>query len=163
MMIPHEKTLRNATLNDFHFDAASNDTNKTFLQKVKPENKKDIAPIKILVVEDTEICQKVVLFTLKQPTYLTDLAVTGKEALEKYQQGYDVILLDLGLPDMSGLDLCRHIRKKIGDVNTPIIAYSAMSDSFLEECIEAGFNQVLLKPIAGKVLDQVIKNLVEKE
>ena len=160
MMIYQEETLRNTTLNDFHFDAASNDMNKTFLQEVKPENKKDIALIKILVVEDTEICQKVALSIFNQPTYFIDLAVTGKEALEKYQQGCDVILLDLGLPDISGIDICRLIRQEIGDTTTPIIAYSTLSNSLRKECFEAGFTEVLTKPCSFEQLHGVIQQLV---
>ena len=127
------------------------------------ENMKGISPVKVLIVEDTEICQKIALYMLSKPDYLAEVVATGKEALEKYPQGYDVLLLDLGLPDMSGLDVCRHIRKKIGDVTTPIIAYSANSDSFHEECVEAGFSQVLLKPTKREILDQVIKKLVNKD
>jgi CheY-like chemotaxis protein len=120
------------------------------------------APIKILIVEDTEICQKIALLTLSQPDYVADLATSGQEALAKYSQGYDVILLDLGLPDMSGIDVCTHIRKKIGDTRTPIIAYSAISDTLHEECLAAGFSETLMKPTEKKVLDKIIKKLVEK-
>ena len=158
MILPHRKQ-RQSTFNQYpkgHDAALVRQTNHVW----EPENRKELSPIKVLVVEDTEICQKIALFMLRPPFYRTVIAGTGKEALEKYSQGYDVILVDLGLPDMSGLDVCRHIWKKIGDVNTPIIAYSANSDSFYEECVEAGFSQVLLKPTDKKTLDKSIKKLL---
>lgn len=163
MILPHAKHnhrnfCRYSHLTDSHVALLS------LINHVRElENMKELSPIKVLVVEDTEICQKIALFMLSQPSYLTDLAVSGKEALAKYSRGYDVILMDLGLPDISGLDVCRHIREKIGDRNIPIIAYSANSDSLFQECLEAGFSQVLLKPTERRVLDQIIKNLVDKK
>jgi CheY-like chemotaxis protein len=162
MMIPHAKNLRKSAYLPINSDAIYEGSRQTFLHAIKPESKNPLTPIKILVVEDTEICQKIALLTFNQPTYVTDLATSGKEALEKYSQGYDVILLDLGLPDMSGIDVCKHIRKKIGDTRTPIIAYSTISDTLHEECLAAGFSETLMKPTEKKVLDQFIKKLVEK-
>jgi CheY-like chemotaxis protein len=161
-MIPHAKTLSKSSYLSINFDDSYDKSGLIFLHKVKPESEKALAPIKILIVEDTEICQKIALLTFNQPTYVADLAVTGQEAITKYSQGYDVILLDLGLPDMSGIDVCKHIRKKIGDTRTPIIAYSAISDTLHEECLAAGFSETLMKPTEKKVLDKVIKKLLEK-
>ena len=126
----------------------------------KVENQKALSPIKILVVEDTLICQKIALQMLTKPDYFTELAITGEEALAKYQQGCDVILLDLGLPDISGIDICRRIRQDIGDTTTPIIAYSTLSDSLRNECFEAGFTEVLTKPCSFEQLHGVIQQLV---
>jgi two-component system aerobic respiration control sensor histidine kinase ArcB len=162
MMIPHAKNLRNSSYLPVNFDDSYDKSGLIFLHKVRPESEKSLAPIKILIVEDMEICQKIALLTFNQPTYLADLAVTGEEAITKYSQGYDVILLDLGLPDMSGIEVCTHIRKKIGDTKTPIIAYSAISDILREECLAVGFNETLMKPTEKKALDSVIKELVEK-
>lgn len=161
MILPHAKHRKSAYL-PVNFDTTYEKNDLTFLQKVKPENKKMLAPIKILIVEDTEICQKIALLMLSQPDYVANLATTGKEALEKYSQGCDVILLDLGLPDMSGIDVCSHIRKKIGDTCIPIIAYSTSSERLLQECLEAGFSEVLTKPTGKEVLDNTIKELVRK-
>ena len=130
------------------------------LNAVEFKSKKALSPIKILIVEDTLICQKIALQMLTKPAYLTELAVTGEEALAKYQQGYDVILLDLSLPDISGIDICRRIRQELGDTTIPIIAYSTISDSLRAECFAAGFTEVLTKPCSFEQLHAVIQQLV---
>jgi CheY-like chemotaxis protein len=163
MILPQAKKLRKNSYLPINFDDPYQDKMQIFLREIKSESKKSITPIKILIVEDTEICQKIALLTLTQPDYVADIAISGKEALAKYSQGYDVILLDLGLPDMSGIDVCKHIRKKIGDTRTPIIAYSTISDTLHKECLTAGFSETLMKPAEKKVLDKVIKTLVIKK
>jgi CheY-like chemotaxis protein len=128
---------------------------------IKPtENKKILAPIKVLVVEDDRLCQKIDLIMLNQPNYQADLAINGQEALAKYQQGYDVILLDLGLPDINGIEVCRIIRQQKHANNIPIIALSAIGDLKYAECLATGFNEVLLKPCSREDLYAVIDSLV---
>lgn len=118
----------------------------------------NLFPIKLLIVEDTPICQKLASIMFKAPDYLIDIVALGHEALAMYQHDYDVILLDLGLPDISGIDVCQRIRAENNTL--PIIAYSAMGDSLKQQCLKAGFSQALTKPCAQEVLDTVIKTLV---
>ena len=75
-----------------------------------------------------------------------EVACDGKEALSMMCCEYDLIFLDIGLPDMKGTAVCRQIRSKKGQ-HLPIIALTAC-DVFKEECYEAGCNEFVLKPIA---------------
>lgn len=125
-----------------------------------PENKKLLTPIKVLVVEDDRLCQKIDLLMLSHPDYRADLAINGREALAKYQQGYDVMLLDLGLPDISGIEVCRIIRQQEQTTHMPIIALSAIGDLKYAECLAAGFTEVLIKPCSREQLYMVINSLV---
>ena len=160
MTIPRAKNLPKNTFTNFNLDVPSDEREQIFPHEIKLENKTALSPIKILIVEDTLICQKITLHMLKKPDYFAELAITGEEALAKYKQGYDVILLDLGLPDIAGIDICRRIRQEIGDTTTPIIAYSTLSNSLRKECFLAGFTEVLTKPCSFEQLHGVIKQLV---
>jgi CheY-like chemotaxis protein len=116
---------------------------------------------KILVVEDNAICQKIILATLKQSHYCPDLATSGEEALTKYKKGYDAIVLDLGLPGMSGIEVCQHIRQKIHDKKIPLIAYSAsLYADLYRTCRAAGFDAILEKPAKNGELEATIKKLI---
>ncbi len=67
---------------------------------------------KILVVDDEKLIVKGIRFSLEQDSYEVDAAYDGEEALEKAKTNrYDLIMLDLMLPKMSGLDVCREIRE----------------------------------------------------
>jgi CheY-like chemotaxis protein len=116
-------------------------------------------PLKVLIVEDVLLCQKVTLAMLSSPQFITEVATTGEEALEKYTQGFDVILLDLGLPKLSGFEVYDIIRKQKKDTQTPIIAHSAMADSVREQCFSVGFNAVLSKPCAKEQLQSVLQRV----
>lgn len=66
---------------------------------------------KILIVEDEEDVLELVRYNLTKEGYLTDTAVTGREALKKSKLGVpDLVLLDLMLPEMDGLEVCRLIK-----------------------------------------------------
>ncbi len=81
---------------------------------------------KILVVDDEKLIVKGIRFSLEQDSYEVDAAYDGEEALEKAKTNrYDLIMLDLMLPKMSGLDVCREIREFS---NVPIIMLTAKGE-----------------------------------
>ena len=113
----------------------------------EPEKGADLA---ILLAEDNLINQKVALSMLKHLGYRADLAIDGLDvlaALERKQ--YDVILMDIQMPDMDGLDATRCIRKQKRLEKQPCIvamtAYALEGDR--EEFLNAGMNDYLSKPI----------------
>jgi PAS domain S-box-containing protein len=113
----------------------------------EPEKGADLA---ILLAEDNLINQKVALSMLKHLGYRADLAINGLDvlaALERKQ--YDVILMDIQMPDMDGLDATRCIRKQKRLEKQPCIvamtAYALEGDR--EEFLNAGMNDYLSKPI----------------
>ena len=82
--------------------------------------------IRALLVEDDRLCQKLAMTVLGGAGFAVDCARTGTEALAKARAGhYDVILLDLGLPDIHGLQVAAQLRRDAPTSRTPIIAVTA--------------------------------------
>jgi DNA-binding response OmpR family regulator len=81
----------------------------------------------ILLVEDNELVVKVVGLRLQDNGYSVDVAMSGSEAICKIEGGklYDAILLDIGLPDMSGFEVAKHIRHNSKQPTATIIVVSA--------------------------------------
>ena len=106
-------------------------------------------PLKILLAEDNAVNQKLALRLLEQMGYRADVASNGLEAVESIQrQAYDVILMDVQMPEMDGLDATRSIRQ-LRKVKQPrIIAMTANAmQGDRELCIDAGMNDYISKPI----------------
>ncbi|QKG80789.1 ATP-binding response regulator [Tenuifilum thalassicum] len=120
----------------------------------------------VLLVEDNLINQKIVLLSLKKVVKNIDVAVNGKEALDKFGTSkYDIILMDVQMPIMNGFVAAKKIREleESSNSHTPIIAITAnalMGDR--EECLAAGMDDYISKPFQIEVLIQKMKNLLEK-
>ncbi len=105
----------------------------------------------ILVVEDDEAVRNLITTTLDMQNYRYDTAHNGEQAImEAASRNPDVILLDLGLPDIDGVDIIRKIRSW---ANTPIIVVSARSeDADKIEALDAGADDYLTKPFSVEEL-----------
>lgn len=110
-------------------------------------------PFSILVAEDNPMNQKVILLLLKNLGYQADMANDGKEAVEmmKYKT-YDLILMDIQMPNIDGLQGTRLIREVYGKrpVILALTANSTMEDR--EACLKAGMDDFLTKPLNLKLL-----------
>jgi signal transduction histidine kinase/CheY-like chemotaxis protein len=116
--------------------------------------------LRILVAEDNLVNQKVILHLLKRLGYDAMLAATGLEVLQNLEGNpYDVVLMDLQMPEMDGLTVTRHIREHFPASNQPyIIALTANAmQSDRDACIEAGMNDYLSKPIRLESLIQALE------
>lgn len=103
----------------------------------------------ILVVDDDEINRKVAGLFLQRMGWKTDQAVSAFEALEQLQQhDYHCVLLDISMPGMSGIELCRKLRAEPRWQDLRLIAYTAhaMSDE-QDAMLKAGFNAIVTKPL----------------
>ncbi len=126
----------------------------------KPVAGEDPSPLKILLVEDNEVNQKIVMAMLKRLGYRSDLAVNGKEALEALEnQRYDVILMDIQMPVMDGLQATEAIRARWPPAEQPyIIAITAYAHLYsVEMCLKAGMNDYVIKPFNMQELNNAIK------
>ncbi|HEX5839923.1 MAG TPA: response regulator, partial [Anaerolineales bacterium] len=115
-------------------------------------------PLRILLAEDNAVNQKLALRILEQMGYRADVASNGIEAIQSIErQTYDVILMDVQMPDMDGLDATRHIRK-LRDVSQPhIVAMTANAlEGDREACLAAGMNDYVSKPIRVHELVQAL-------
>jgi len=120
----------------------------------------DLENKKILVVEDDDInyIYLAQIFKLTKGDFFR--ARTGKEALEMAKsRGYDVILMDIQLPDISGKEVTKQIREY--DTETPIIAQTASrTPDETDEAIEAGCSEVLVKPFTIDDFSKVIQKYI---
>ncbi|UDW84778.1 response regulator [Pasteurella canis] len=119
--------------------------------------------LKILLVEDIEVNIVVARSVLEKLGYAVDVAMTGQQAIEKFEQGYyDLLLLDIQLPDMSGFDVAQHLRlgyeKGDYDFLPPLIALTANVMHNKKEYQENGMDDVLRKPLS---LDELTACLME--
>jgi CheY-like chemotaxis protein len=128
-------------------------------QKVKVH--KELKDLKILLVEDNFINQKITLLTLKPLVNSIDTASNGKEALDRFgTANYDLILMDIQMPVMSGLLAAEKIRALESTTNShvPIIAITAnamIGDK--EKCMSAGIDDYISKPFQPAALIEKIK------
>jgi PAS domain S-box-containing protein len=128
-----------------------------------PELLPEIKKIKILAVEDVPLNELLLKITIDEFGFEVDFAGNGKVAIEKLKSGtYDIVLMDLQMPEMNGLEATEYIRKKMNS-KIPIIALTAdvtMDD--LEKCKAIGMNDHIAKPIDEKLLYNKIVELVIK-
>lgn len=125
--------------------------------------------MKILLVEDNLLNQKVVIFNLKKFKYDITPVENGKDAIESFKNNiYDIILMDIMLPDSNGLEITAEIRKieiKNKIINpVPIIAITANTlDNEHKRCVEAGMNDYLSKPFTAEQLIEKINKFIQPE
>ncbi len=116
---------------------------------------------KILFVEDVSDTRYLVEFSLQQEGFEVETADTADAGLERARQkSYALILLDIGLPDKDGLQLCREIRGF--DAETPIIFYTAFAVLLDEkEAREAGAQGFLRKPEDTAQLGALVRGFID--
>ncbi len=131
---------------------------ETVADEVNSE-KADISGKRILLCEDHPLNRQIVIRLLEKKSVIVETAVNGKEGLEMYTNSpehyYDAILMDIRMPVMNGLEATMEIRKSNkNDANTiPVIALTANAyDTDIENCINAGANEHLAKPIDSSLL-----------
>jgi CheY-like chemotaxis protein len=116
-------------------------------------------PMKILLAEDNAVNQKLAIRVLGRMGYRVDVAGNGLEVLESLErQHYDLILMDVQMPEMDGLDATRFIRNKLPPTMQPcIIAMTANAmQGDREMCLAAGMNDYVSKPIQVKELQNAL-------
>jgi len=120
--------------------------------------------MKILVVEDEEALAKGLKFNFEQEGYQVDVATDGVEAValfERSSESFDLIVLDLMLPGMSGYEVCQSIRA--ADRRVPILVLSARTLSQDKaQAFDAGTSQYMTKPFALPELLSRVRNLLDR-
>jgi PAS domain S-box-containing protein len=122
-----------------------------------------IKNIKVLVVEDMALNQLLMKTLLDDFGFERDIASNGKIAIEKLQTNmYDIILMDLQMPEMNGFEATEYIRTKMNST-IPIIALTAdVTTVDLEKCKALGMNDYIAKPVDERLLYSKIVGLVKK-
>jgi CheY-like chemotaxis protein len=123
-----------------------------------------IKAMRVLVVDDSSMCQKVIVKSLKGLEFYTDVASNGKEACDKLQEvpcKFDAVLMDLRMPVMDGLEAIRYSRNVLNLSSLPIIALTAeIGPSIKEEAMKAGASHFLNKPAKGQDIINILKSLM---
>ena len=117
-------------------------------------------PLRILLAEDNAINQKLATLVLERMGYRADIAANGLEVLEALRrQPYDLVLMDMQMPEMDGLEASRMIWKEWGDTRPRIVAMTANAmQEDREECIAAGMDDFITKPIRFKDIATALNN-----
>jgi signal transduction histidine kinase/DNA-binding response OmpR family regulator len=116
-------------------------------------------PLRILLVEDNVVNQKVQMLMLSRLGYSADLAVNGLRAVEAVQEReYDVVLMDVQMPEMNGIDATRLAREKLGERCPTIIALTAEDLAGDDQPYrDVGFDGYLRKPLDAKLLQNLLR------
>jgi len=120
-------------------------------------------PLRILLAEDNAVNQKVQMLMLSRLGYTADLACNGLRAVEAVEKAvYDVILMDIQMPEMNGIDAVRIIREKSGLNGPTIFALTAedlAGDDEKNAFLRFGFDGYLRKPLQANLLQGLLKTV----
>ena len=119
-------------------------------------------PLRILIAEDNTINQKVGLKMLEQLGYTADVTKNGREALETATRAtYDLVLMDVQMPEMDGIESTRHIREQLGTNSPFIVALTAEAlEGDRERFLDSGFDGYLSKPLQAGPLQDLLRSVV---
>ncbi|HEY8964976.1 MAG TPA: ATP-binding protein [Candidatus Methylacidiphilales bacterium] len=133
--------------------AAAGDENVPFAERY---------PMRILVAEDNAINMRLVLLLLKQMGFAGTPAANGAEALAAVRKAdeagtpFDVVLMDMQMPEMDGLECTQRLREEKNPVQIIALTADAVSGT-RERCLEAGMNSYLTKPLNRKALEGALR------
>ncbi len=117
----------------------------------------------ILLVEDNQSIQFLYNVILTDLDCHVDFASSAKEALSMADNLYDLIILDIGLPDRSGIEVAIELRQRELHKKTRLIAFTAFTKELIQkDCIAAGIELVFTKPVYKKDIEAVIAQTKEK-
>jgi PAS domain S-box-containing protein len=152
----------------FHFTAFFGGLEGRAVPVVKslPARMEAFAPsrkLRVLLVEDNPVNQKLSIRLLEKQGHQVVLAVNGREAIETVaREAFDVVLMDVQMPEMGGLEATAEIRRREGATGShvPIVAMTAHAmKGDRERCLEAGMDAYLSKPIQTRELGRVLGEL----
>jgi PAS domain S-box-containing protein len=122
-------------------------------------------PLRILLAEDNAINQKVGLLMLSRLGYTAEAVVNGKKAVEALERAkFDVILMDIQMPEMNGIEATSILRATHGETTPVIIALTAEAlEGDEKRFLNLGFDFYLSKPLQAELLQQVLRSLQPKQ
>lgn len=115
-----------------------------------------------LVVDDNPLMRVLLSTMLVHRGFAVTEDSSAESALGRLlDRPFDLVVLDIMLSTMSGIDLCHIIREELGLVDLPVVAYTALDDlNSIAHMRMAGFNDILFKPLDGRALDGVLEEVI---
>ena len=123
------------------------------------DKKVQAGPLRILLAEDNASSQKVILQMLKRLGYRADVVANGIEVCQALErQRYDIVLMDVRMPEMDGLEATRIIRQRWPIDGPKVIAITAYAlEGDRDKCLGAGMDDYITKPVKMDELAEVLK------
>ena len=120
---------------------------------------------KILVVDDEPDIVEILTYNLEKENFIVYKAYSGEECIESaIKNNPEMIILDIRMPGMTGIEACRTLRMNSNFITTPILFLTADSDEYTSmNAIDAGGSHFVTKPIKPSILVSIIKELIGKE
>lgn len=121
------------------------------------------------MVEDNLMNQKVVTFNLKKLNCEITPVSNGREAFEIFKRGsYDLILMDIMLPEMNGYQITTEIRKfeKLNNIENPVTIIALTANTYendKEKCLSVGMNEYISKPFSAQQLISTVEKYIQPE
>ncbi|HET8877271.1 MAG TPA: response regulator, partial [Casimicrobiaceae bacterium] len=162
------KPLRQSQLFDTLVTLLAHDASPKVAPAARPRLDAGMAdrhPLRILVAEDNVVNQKLALRLLQQMGYRADVASNGIEAIESIErQPYDIVLMDVQMPEMDGLDAAREINRRWpGGLRPRIVAMTANAmQGDREQCLAAGMDDYVTKPIRVEALVSALNHVTAR-
>jgi len=118
----------------------------------------------VLVVDDDPISRRILFVMLGKLGFLADMTESGKEALHRLRQHhYKLVFMDHQLPDMDGCTVTRLLRDPLTCIKNPAIPVIGLTASeSKQECLHAGMNDFMIKPITKERLSATLKNWLQQ-
>jgi PAS domain S-box-containing protein len=116
-------------------------------------------PLAVLVVDDHDVNRRIAVLLLKKFGYRADAAANGRQALAAVERKrYDIVFMDVEMPEMDGYDATRAIGNTLGEARPVIVAMTANAmEADREECLAAGMDDYLSKPLAAATLRETLE------
>jgi CheY-like chemotaxis protein len=123
-----------------------------------------VKDVPILVIDDDKVNLKVISLFLREYGFVNiDTALSGNEGIDLYtKNNYAIVFLDLNMPDLNGIDVCKIIKHMPDKKQIPVIAVSALAEEIMDECKLAGFADYVLKPLDINIFKGVIEKWIDK-
>jgi CheY-like chemotaxis protein len=120
-------------------------------------------PAKILIVEDHPDAREILVFQLRHIGYEVIEAANGPEGIQRAMgEDPDLVIMDLGLPGMNGIETTVKLRQNPKTAHIPIIAYTAWNEQdYKDRALQAGMAEYLIKPTPLNVIREVLQRLLQ--
>lgn len=117
----------------------------------------------VLLVEDTDDTRDFMKFLLEMNGVTVIEATNGLEAVQAAQaEDFDLVLMDIAMPVMNGIDATKAIKKLENAASVPIIAVTAFRDKYYEEALDAGVAEIVPKPVDFEDLKPILSRYLSK-